>query len=152
MQHIKRGHAGLEVSPIPFGRIHFGDLSLGDPVWSLGEEDSGVLNRRAVEAGINLFDTANQYSIGNNEILDWALEDFISPNSVAIVTKLSAPTRNGTDVIGLSRKAIMTEIDHSLKPLRVTLFPNTGPDKGLTASAARVGVMAPSQFLAGDEA
>lgn len=118
MQYIKLGHSGLEVSPICIGCMGFGDPSRGHPAWSLDEEASRPLIRHAVEAGINFFDTANLYSNGNSEeILGKALKDFVRRDSVVIATKLSAPTRNGPNAIGLSRKAIMTEVDHSLRRL-----------------------------------
>jgi aryl-alcohol dehydrogenase-like predicted oxidoreductase len=91
----------------------FGDPAQGHPPWSLNEAESRPLIRHAVEAGINFFDTANM------EILGRALKDFTHRDSVVIATKLSAATRNGPNAIGLSRKAIMTEIDHSLRRLGV---------------------------------
>ena len=118
MQYKKLGHTGLDVSPICIGCMGFGDPSRAYPAWSLNEEASRSLIRHAIEAGINFFDTANLYSNGNSEeILGRALKDFTNRDSVVIATKLSAPTRNGPNAIGLSRKAIMTEIDHSLRRL-----------------------------------
>jgi 1-deoxyxylulose-5-phosphate synthase len=118
MQYVKLGHTGLEVSPICIGCMGFGDPSRGYPAWSLNEEASRPLIRHAIEAGINFFDTANMYSNGSSEeILGRGLKDFSNRDSVVIATKLSAPTRNGPNAIGLSRKAIMTEIDHSLRRL-----------------------------------
>jgi aryl-alcohol dehydrogenase-like predicted oxidoreductase len=96
----------------------FGDPSRGYPAWSLDEEASRPLIRRAIEVGINFFDTANMYSHGSSEeILGRALKDFTHRDSVVIATKLCAPMRNGPNAAGLSRKAIMTEIDHSLRRL-----------------------------------
>ncbi len=118
MQYTKLGHTGLDVSPICIGCMGFGDPSRGYPAWSLDEEASRPLIRHAVEAGINFFDTANLYSNGSSEeILGRALKEFTNRDAVVIATKLSAPTRNGPNAIGLSRKAIMTEIDHSLRRL-----------------------------------
>ncbi len=118
MQYKKLGHTGLDVSPICVGCMGFGDPSRGYPSWSLDEEASRSLVRHAIEAGINFFDTANMYSNGNSEeILGGALKDFTNRDGVVIATKLAAPTRNGPNAIGLSRKAIMTEIDHSLRRL-----------------------------------
>ena len=98
----------------------FGDPSRAYPPWSLDEDASRALIRHAVEAGVNFFDTANMYSNGSSEdILGRALKDFSHRDSVVIATKLSAPTRNGPNALGLSRKAIMTEIDHSLRRLGV---------------------------------
>ena len=118
MQYKKLGHTGLDVSPICIGCMGFGDPSRGYPAWSLDEESSRSLIRHAIEAGINFFDTANMYSNGNSEeILGRSLKDFTNRDSVVIATKVAPSTRNGPNALGLSRKAIMTEIDHSLKRL-----------------------------------
>jgi 1-deoxyxylulose-5-phosphate synthase len=118
MQYKKLGHTGLDVSPVCIGCMGFGDPSRGYPTWSLDEEASRSLVRHAIEAGINFFDTANMYSNGNSEeILGGALKDFTNRDGVVVATKLATPTRNGPNAIGLSRKAIMTEIDHSLRRL-----------------------------------
>ena len=118
MQYKKLGHTGLDVSPICIGCMGFGEPSRAYPSWSLDEEASRLLIRHAVEAGINFFDTANMYSNGGSEeIVGRALKDFTSRDSVVIATKVAPATHNGPNAIGLSRKAIMTEIDHSLKRL-----------------------------------
>jgi 1-deoxyxylulose-5-phosphate synthase len=118
MQYRKLGHTGLDISPICIGCMGFGDPTRGHPAWSLSEEASRPIIRHAVEAGINFFDTANLYSIGNSEeILGRALKEFASRDAVVIATKLTAPMRPGPNAWGLSRKAIMTEVDHSLRRL-----------------------------------
>ncbi len=118
MQYIKLGYTGLEVSPICIGCMGFGDPSLGHPTWALGEEGSRPVIKHAIEAGINFFDTANLYSQGTSEeIVGRALKDFAKRENVVIATKLGAPMRSGPNAFGLSRKAIMTEIDYSLKRL-----------------------------------
>ncbi len=118
MRYIKLGKTGLEVSPIAIGAMTYGDPSRGHPVWSLDEENSRPLIRHAIEAGINFFDTANMYSYGSSEeILGRALKEFASRDDVVIATKLRHPMRSGPNGKGLSRKAIMTEIDHSLRRL-----------------------------------
>jgi len=120
MQYRKLGRTGLDVSPICIGCMGFGDPSRGYPAWSLDEQSSRPLIRHAIEAGINFFDTANLYSHGSSEeILGRALKDFTHRDSVVIATKLSAPMRNGPNASGLSRKAIMTEVDHSLRRLGI---------------------------------
>ncbi|GJG88917.1 NADP-dependent aryl-alcohol dehydrogenase [Gemmatimonadetes bacterium T265] len=74
--------------------------------------------RRAVEVGINFFDTADMYSNGNSEeIIGQALQEFTQRDAVVIATKLSAGMRNGPNAVGLSRKAILAEVDHSLRRL-----------------------------------
>ena len=118
MQYRKLGQTGLDVSPICIGCMGFGDPARGYPAWSLDEEASRALIRHAIEAGINFFDTANMYSNGSSEeIVGRALKDFTSRDTVVIATKLAAATHNGPNAIGLSRKAIMAEIDHSLRRL-----------------------------------
>jgi aryl-alcohol dehydrogenase-like predicted oxidoreductase len=118
MQYKKLGRTGLDVSPICIGCMGYGEPGRGYPSWSLDEETSRPVIRHAIEAGINFFDTANLYSNGSSEeILGRALKDFTNRDGVVIATKVSAPTRNGPNALGLSRKAIMTEVDHSLRRL-----------------------------------
>jgi aryl-alcohol dehydrogenase-like predicted oxidoreductase len=118
MQYIKLGTTGLDVSPIAVGAMTYGDPHRGHPVWSLGEDESRPLIKHALERGINFFDTANMYSQGSSEeILGRALRDFADRDDVVIATKLRHPMRSGPNGKGLSRKAIMTEIDHSLRRL-----------------------------------
>ncbi|MBB5162553.1 aldo/keto reductase [Mycobacterium sp. AZCC_0083] len=118
MDYIKLGNTGLDISPIAIGAMTYGDPSRGHPVWSLGEDDSRPLVKHALEAGINVFDTANMYSQGSSEeILGRALRDFADRDVVVIATKLRHPMRPGPNGKGLSRKAILTEIDHSLRRL-----------------------------------
>ncbi len=118
MDYIKLGTTGLDVSPIAIGAMTYGDPKRGHPVWSLPEEESRPLIRHAIEQGINFFDTANMYSQGSSEeILGRALKDFADRDDVVIATKLRHPMRPGPNGKGLSRKAIMTEIDHSLRRL-----------------------------------
>ena len=118
MQYIKLGRTGLDVSPIAVGAMTYGEPERGHPVWSLDEEQSRVLIKHALEAGINFFDTANMYSLGSSEeILGRALKDFADRDDVVIATKLRHPMRPGPNGAGLSRKAVMTEVDHSLRRL-----------------------------------
>ena len=118
MQYIKLGTTGLDVSPVAIGAMTYGDPGRGHPVWSLGEDESRPLIKHAIEGGINFFDTANMYSQGSSEeILGRALRDFAQRDDVVIATKLRHPMRSGPNGKGLSRKAIMTEIDHSLRRL-----------------------------------
>jgi aryl-alcohol dehydrogenase-like predicted oxidoreductase len=118
MQYVKLGNSGLDVSPICIGCMGFGDPATGHPAWSLDEEASRALIRHALEGGINFFDTANMYSWGTSEeFLGRALKDFVNRDAVVIATKLAAGMRNGPNAIGLSRKAVMAEVDHSLQRL-----------------------------------
>ena len=118
MDYIKLGTTGLDVSPIAIGAMTYGDPGRGHPAWSLGEDDARPLIRHALEQGINFFDTANIYSQGSSEeILGRALRDFADRDSVVIATKLRHPMRAGANGKGLSRKAILTEVEHSLRRL-----------------------------------
>jgi 1-deoxyxylulose-5-phosphate synthase len=118
MRYSKLGATGLDVSPVAIGAMTYGDPGRGHPVWSLDEEASRPLIRHALEAGINFFDTANMYSYGSSEeILGRALRDFASRDEIVIATKLRHPMRPGPNGAGLSRKAVMTEVDHSLRRL-----------------------------------
>jgi 1-deoxyxylulose-5-phosphate synthase len=118
VHYIKLGTTGLDVSPIAIGAMTYGDPNRGHPIWSLDEEASRPLIQHAVEAGINFFDTANMYSYGSSEeILGRALKDFADRDDIVIATKLRHPMRLGPNGRGLSRKAIMTEVDHSLRRL-----------------------------------
>ena len=118
MRYIKLGTTGLDVSPVAIGAMTYGDPGRGHPVWSLDEKASRPLIRHALEAGINFFDTANMYSYGSSEeILGRALKDFANRDDIVIATKLRHPMRPGPNGKGLSRKAVMTEVDHSLRRL-----------------------------------
>jgi 1-deoxyxylulose-5-phosphate synthase len=118
MDYIKLGSTGLDVSPIAIGAMTYGDPSRGHPVWSLDEDTSRPLIKHALDAGINFFDTANLYSYGSSEeILGRALKDYADRDDVVIATKLRNPMRLAPNGKGLSRKAIMSEVEHSLKRL-----------------------------------
>jgi aryl-alcohol dehydrogenase-like predicted oxidoreductase len=118
MRYIKLGKTGLDVSPIALGCMTYGQPDRGHPVWSLPEEQSRPLIKQALEAGINFFDTANMYSQGSSEeIVGRALKDFANRDDIVIATKVRHAMRAGPNGAGLSRKAILTEIDHSLRRL-----------------------------------
>lgn len=118
MRYIKLGMTGLDVSPVAIGAMTYGEPDRGHPVWSKGEEDARPLIRHALDAGVNFFDTANMYSNGSSEeILGRALKEFADRDEVVIATKLRHPMRPGPNGRGLSRKAVMTEADHSLRRL-----------------------------------
>lgn len=118
MKYTKLGNTGLEVSRICLGCMSYGEESPGAHDWSLNEEESRPFFEKAVESGINFFDTANAYSLGSSEeLLGRAVREFMNRDEVVIATKCFFPTRRGRNVRGLSRKAIMTELDASLKRL-----------------------------------
>jgi aryl-alcohol dehydrogenase-like predicted oxidoreductase len=118
MRYTKLGSTGLEVSSIALGAMTYGEPGRGYPAWSLTEEESRPIYEHAVEAGINFFDTANWYSLGSSEeILGRALKDYADRDNVVVCTKIRHAMRPGPNGQGLSRKAIMAEIDHSLRRL-----------------------------------
>ncbi|MFI7407137.1 aldo/keto reductase [Streptomyces sp. NPDC049627] len=118
MQYVKLGSTGLDVSRICLGCMTYGLPDRGAHEWTLDEEASRPLIRQALEAGITFFDTANVYSDGTSEeIVGKALRDFARRDEIALATKVNGRMRPGPNGAGLSRKAIMTEIDHSLARL-----------------------------------
>jgi 1-deoxyxylulose-5-phosphate synthase len=118
MEYTKLGRTGLDVSRICLGCMSYGGGNQGNHAWSLGEEESRPFIKKALEAGINFFDTANRYSLGNSEeILGRAIKDFARRDAVVIATKVHGRMRPGPNGAGLSRKAIFAEIDASLTRL-----------------------------------
>jgi len=118
MDYVKLGSTGLEVSRLALGCMSFGDPSSGAHPWTLDEDASRPLIRQAVEAGITFFDTANVYSGGTSEeIVGRALADFTRRNEIVLATKVHGRMHDGPNGAGLSRKAILAEIDHSLRRL-----------------------------------
>ena len=118
MQYIRLGGTGLEVSRICLGCMTFAIVGRGHRAWTLDEELSRPMIRQALELGINFFDTANVYAEGSSEeITGRALKDFARREEVVIATKVHGRMRPGANGAGLSRKAIMAEIDASLKRL-----------------------------------
>jgi len=118
MTYVKLGSTGLDVSRICLGCMSYGDPGRGNHAWSLDEEASRPFIRRAVEAGINFFDTANVYSAGSSEeIVGRALADFARRDEIVLATKVHGRMSPGPNGGGLSRKAILAEIDNSLRRL-----------------------------------
>ncbi len=118
MEYIKLGKTGLKVSRLCLGCMTYGVPERGNHLWTLNEEASRPFIQRALELGINFFDTANVYSDGTSEeIVGRALQDFAKREDIVIATKVHGRMRPGPNGAGLSRKAIMTEIDASLKRL-----------------------------------
>ncbi|MDH6427411.1 aldo/keto reductase [Paenibacillus sp. FSL R5-0887] len=118
MEYTKLGRTGLDVSRICLGCMSYGVPERGMAPWSLNEEQSRPFIKRALELGINFFDTANVYSDGTSEeIVGRALKEFARRDEVVIATKVFFRMHQGPNGAGLSRKAIMTEIDNSLKRL-----------------------------------
>ncbi|MFR9787398.1 aldo/keto reductase [Streptomyces sp. MB22_4] len=118
MQYVKLGSTGLDVSRVCLGCMTYGVPERGNHEWTLDEEAARPLIRQALEAGITFFDTANVYSDGTSEeIVGKALRDFTHRDEIVLATKVHGRMRPGPNGAGLSRKAIMTEIDHSLRRL-----------------------------------
>lgn len=120
MNYARLGTTGMQVSRICLGCMGFGDAEHWVHKWVLDEENSRPIIKHALELGINFFDTANVYSLGRSEeILGRALKDFAKRDEVVIATKVHGKMREGPNGGGLSRKAILSEIDHSLRRLGV---------------------------------
>jgi 1-deoxyxylulose-5-phosphate synthase len=118
MQYTKLGKTGLDVSRLCLGCMTYGLPDRGTHAWTLDEETSRPFLRRALELGINFFDTANSYSDGTSEeIVGRALRDFAKRDEIVLATKVYFPWRKGPNGGGLSRKAILTALDASLKRL-----------------------------------
>jgi aryl-alcohol dehydrogenase-like predicted oxidoreductase len=118
MEYTKLGRTGLDVSRICLGCMSYGGGNQGNHAWSLGEEESRPFIKKALETGINFFDTANRYSLGSSEeILGRAVKDFARRDEVVIATKVYGRMRPGPNGAGLSRKAIFAEINNSLHRL-----------------------------------
>ncbi len=118
MKYRKLGTTGMDVSRICLGCMSYGISGRGAHEWTLDEEQSRPFFQQAIEAGINFFDTANVYSDGTSEeITGRALADFARRDEVVIATKVHGQMHKGPNGSGLSRKAIMNEIDASLRRL-----------------------------------
>ncbi len=124
MDYVNLGNTGLRVSRICLGCMSYGKVKetpwpgmLNWP-WTLNEEDSRPFIKRAMELGINFFDTANVYSIGDSEaVLGRAIRDFARRDELVLATKVTGQVRADVNGRGLSRKAILTEVDNSLQRL-----------------------------------
>ncbi|HEX5470769.1 MAG TPA: aldo/keto reductase, partial [Lacipirellulaceae bacterium] len=118
MDYTRLGNSGLKVSRLCLGCMSFGVPERGPHPWSLAENEARPFIRQAIEAGINFFDTANVYSDGTSEeITGKLLKEFASRDQVVLATKVHGRMRPDANGAGLSRKAILTEIDHSLRRL-----------------------------------
>jgi aryl-alcohol dehydrogenase-like predicted oxidoreductase len=118
MEYVKFGKTGLGVSRVCIGCMTYGIPNRGPHPWTLDEDKSRPLIKQAVELGINFFDTANVYSDGTSEeILGRALKEFTRREDVVIATKVNGRMRPGPNGAGLSRKAIVGELDNSLRRL-----------------------------------
>jgi 1-deoxyxylulose-5-phosphate synthase len=118
MDYVNFGKTGLKVSRICLGCMSYGEPERGPHEWTLPEAESRPFIARALELGINFFDTANVYSAGSSEeIVGRALKDMARRDEVVVATKVHGPMHKDVNGRGLSRKAIFAEIDASLKRL-----------------------------------
>jgi aryl-alcohol dehydrogenase-like predicted oxidoreductase len=118
MDIVKLGSTGLDVSRLCLGCMTYGVPARGTHPWTLDEAASRPLIRRALEHGINFFDTANVYSDGTSEeIVGRALREFANRDEIVLATKVHGRMHAGPNGMGLSRKAIFAEIDASLRRL-----------------------------------
>jgi aryl-alcohol dehydrogenase-like predicted oxidoreductase len=118
MDYVNLGKTGAQISRLTLGCMTYGTPDRGNHPWTLDEEKSRPIIKKAVDLGINFFDTANVYSDGTSEeIVGRALKDFCSRGEVVIATKVNGKMHNGPNGAGLSRKAIFAEIDNSLHRL-----------------------------------
>jgi len=118
VDYIKFGKTGLDISRICLGCMSYGDPASGTHPWTLNEEKTRPFIKKAIESGINFFDTANSYSLGTSEeFVGRALKDFARREEIVLATKVWTRMRPGPNGAGLSRKNIMFEIDASLRRL-----------------------------------
>ncbi|MGZ5266928.1 MAG: aldo/keto reductase, partial [Caldimonas sp.] len=114
----KLGRTGLDVSRLCLGCMSYGEPERGNHPWTIGEAGSRPFIKKALDLGINFFDTANVYSDGTSEeIVGRALLGYARRGEVVIATKVHGRMHKGPNGAGLSRKAIFAEIDASLKRL-----------------------------------
>jgi 1-deoxyxylulose-5-phosphate synthase len=118
MDYVRLGNAGVKVSRLCLGCMTYGVPERGQHLWTLNEEQTRPFIQRALECGINFFDTANSYSDGTSEeIVGRALRDFAKRDEIVLATKACYPWRDRPNTGGLSRKAIFTAMDDSLRRL-----------------------------------
>jgi len=118
MEYSRLGNSGLKVSRIALGCMSFGDTSRGFSEWSLGDQEARPFFRQAIELGITFWDTANVYGIGSSEeIVGRAIDEYARREDIVLATKVHFKMHDGPGGSGLSRKAIMEQIDASLTRL-----------------------------------
>lgn len=119
MKYVKLGNSGLDVSRICLGGMSFGDPTNWMHKWLLNEDQSRPIIKRALDLGINFFDTANIYALGESErVMGKILKEYANRDEIVLGTKVAGKMSDGPNGSGLSRKAIMTQIDQSLERLQ----------------------------------
>ncbi|MCI1553458.1 MAG: aldo/keto reductase [Levilactobacillus sp.] len=119
MEYTKLGHTGLDVSRLCLGTMGFGNASTGMFPWAVDETQSTAVIKQALDLGINFFDTANIYSHGDSErFVGQALKRLAHRDQIVLATKVFFTPEQAPNVAGLSRKAIMSQIDQSLERLQ----------------------------------
>jgi aryl-alcohol dehydrogenase-like predicted oxidoreductase len=138
MEYRNLGRTGLKVSPICLGCMSFGVASRGAHEWTLDEQASRPFFARALEAGVNFFDTSNSYSDGTSEEITgrW-LKELAKRDEVVIATKVFFPLGKHANAKGLSRKAILAEVDNSLRRPAPTISISTRSIAGITTRRSR---------------
>ncbi|BCJ76885.1 NADP-dependent aryl-alcohol dehydrogenase [Catellatospora sp. IY07-71] len=118
MEYTRLGRTGLKVSRIGLGCMSYGDPAAGMHRWTLGEDDAAAYFRQAVELGVTFWDTANVYQGGSSEeYVGRAIGRFASREEIVLATKVSGRMHDGPGGSGLSRKAILEQVDGSLRRL-----------------------------------
>src|SRR5919199_4401475 len=118
MEYRCLGNSGLQVSRIALGCMSFGDTSRGFSEWALDDEAAEPIFRQAVELGITFWDTANVYSAGSSEeFVGRAIQRWTRREDVVLATKVHGRMHDGPGGSGLSRKAILEQLDESLRRL-----------------------------------
>ena len=120
MDYVKFGNTGMDVSQLCLGTMGFGDPNSGFHEWVLEEEESRPVIKKALDLGINFFDTANVYSYGASEkILGKALNDYANRDEIVVATKAYTQMKQAPNSRGLSRKTLLYQIDQSLERLQM---------------------------------
>lgn len=120
MDYVKLGNTGMDVSKLCLGTMGFGDPNSGFHEWVLEEKESLPVVKKALDMGINFFDTANIYSYGASEkILGKALNAYAKRDEIVVATKAYMKMKQAPNSGGLSRKALFYQIDQSLERLNM---------------------------------
>ncbi len=119
MQNVRLGKTGLKVSPIALGCMSYGDPATpGAHTWALDDDDAQPFFRQAVDAGVTFWDTANVYQLGTSEeVVGRAIRHYSRREDIVLATKVFGRMHDGPGGQGLSRKAVLEQVDASLTRL-----------------------------------